>query len=307
MDNKDIVVSVIIPTYKRPVAFLSRAVESVLNQSHKNVEVVVIDDSPDEFEERRAIKEYMSSIQDDRVIYLMNEKNLGGSLSRNRGIDTAKGAFITFLDDDDEYMPEKVEKQLDFMLNRDCEMSFSDMIMYSEEGKVVDYREYTDIPSYDNESLLKYHLMKHLTGTPTFMFKTEVLRDIGGFDDAKMGQEFYLMLKSINNGLKIRYMSGCYVKVYKHSGEGISSGRNKITGEKKLYEFKKQFFDRLSASEKRYIRFRHYAVLVVAYKRNKKPMMMLLSGLRSFASAPLVFFKEIWKFCAKIFSRNKDR
>lgn len=303
MENQ-ILVSVIIPTYKRSVSYVSRAIESVLNQTYPNVEVIVIDDSTDEYEGRKEVKSYIEKLNKTNLIYCRNEKNLGGSLSRNRGIDLAKGEYITFLDDDDEYLPEKVEKQLEFMLENSYDMTFSNMIMYSQDGRVVDYREYKDIPGFDNETLLHYHLMKHLTGTPTFMYKAEKLREIGGFEDAKMGQEFYLMLKSIQKGLSIGYLPECHVKVYKHPDGGISCGMNKINGENKLYEFKQTFFDRLSGKEKRFIRFRHYAVMVVAYKRNGMPLKMLIAGVTALVSSPVDFVKEVGGFVKRVISHR---
>lgn len=185
--NENPKVTVIIPTYKRTVEFLSRAVLSVANQTYDNIEIIVIDDSPESYEHRNDIKDYMNSVSSERIQYYQNEKNMGGSLARNRGISLAHGSFISFLDDDDEYNPEKLSKQVQFMLEGDYDLTFSDMIMYSTSGTVVDYRDYKDIPAFDNESLLHYHLMRHMTGTPTFMFKTEKLREIGGFEDAKMG------------------------------------------------------------------------------------------------------------------------
>lgn len=303
MDNQ-ILVSVIIPTYKRSLFYVSRAVESVLNQTYPNVEIIVVDDSTDEFEGRKEIETYIEGLNKPDIVYCKNEKNLGGSLSRNRGIELAKGEYITFLDDDDAYLPEKIEKQLGFMLDNSFDLTFSDMIMYSADNKVVDYREYKDIPSFDNETLLHYHLTKHMTGTPTFMYKAEKLREIGGFEDAKMGQEFYLMLKSIQRGLSIGYIPECYVKIYKHPDGGISSGTNKINGENRLYEFKKTFFDRLSKKEIRFIRFRHYAVMVVAYKRNRMPLKMIGVGFAALISSPVDFVKEVGGFAMKVLKRR---
>ena len=105
-------VSVIIPTYKRKLDYVSNALQSVLNQTYNNIEIIVVDDSPNDFPYRDEIKNYIEKLNDDRVIYIRNEKNLGGSLSRNVGINASRGEYITFLDDDDEYMPGKVEKQL---------------------------------------------------------------------------------------------------------------------------------------------------------------------------------------------------
>lgn len=299
-------VTVIIPTYKRTVEYLSRAVQSVMNQTYPNVEIIVIDDSPADYEERDKISAYMKGIETDRIRYYRNETNMGGSLARNRGISLANGEFISFLDDDDEYMEHKIEKQVKFMLCDNYDLSFSDMIMYNTAGKVVDYREYKDIPAFDNDSLLRYHLMKHMTGTPTFMFATEKLRGIGGFEDAKMGQEFYLMLKSIECGLKIGYLPECDVKVYKHADGGITQGQNKINGENRLFDFKKKYFERLSAKEIRFIKFRHWAVMVVAYKRNRMYLQMLLAGLKAFFSSPLDFFEQIFGFAKKVLGKRKN-
>ena len=300
-------VTVVIPTYKRSVEFLSRAVSSVLQQTYPHVELIVVDDSPSDFRQRPAVAQYMKTLENDRIVYLQNEKNVGGSLARNRGIDAANGEYITFLDDDDEYLPEKIAHQVCFMQQEDCDLSFSDMTMYNNADRVVDFRNYTDIPAFDTQSLLRYHLMKHMTGTPTFMYKTSKLREIGGFEDAKMGQEFYLMLKSIERGLKISYLPRCDVKIYKHADGGITQGRNKIDGENRLFEFKKQYFPVLSPREIRFITFRHWAVMAVAYKRNRQLYAIPYAGIRAFLASPIDFFTQIARFFKKIQSAKHGR
>lgn len=297
-------VSVVIPTYKRTVEYVSKAVESVLNQTYPNVEIVVIDDSTDAYEGKKNTEKYFAELNAPNVVYLQNEKNLGGSLSRNRGIENAKGEYITFLDDDDEYKPEKVEKQLRFMQEKDYEMTFTDLEIYTPDGKMVDYREFSDVKSFKNEDLLKYHLQKHLTGTPTFMYKAEKLREIGGFDAVKVGQEFHLMLKSIIGDLNIGYFPECYVKAYRHPDGGISGGNNKINGEKALFEFKQKFFPQLSKKEQRFVRFRHHAVLSAGYKRNNMYGKMLVECFKTLFSSPIDFAKEIFKFFKKVESHK---
>lgn len=293
-------VTVVIPTYKRNVPYLSRAVESVIRQTYPNIEIIVVDDSPSDWEGRTQIKAYMDTVVSDRILYIQNERNLGGSLARNEGIRRAKGFFISFLDDDDEYCEEKIEKQVAFMLETGKDLSFSNMIMYDTHGNVVDYREYTDIPAFDNETLLHYHLMKQMTGTPTFMFITERLRGIGGFEDAKIGQEFFLMLKSIERGLKIGYLPECDVKVYRHEDGAISQGKNKIVGQKAVYAFKKKYFPRLSVRERMFIRFRHWAIMVVAYKRNGMYLKMLGAGIAACFVSPIDFFTQVTSFLYKV-------
>ncbi len=293
-------VSVIIPTYKRKLDYVSNALQSVINQTYDNIEIIVVDDSPSDFPYRDDIKNYIEALNNNRIIYIRNEKNLGGSLSRNVGINVAHGEYITFLDDDDEYMSGKVEKQLKFMLDTNCDLSFSNMIMYRMDGKVCDYRDHKGIKAFDNDTLLRYHLTKNLSGTPSFMFKADKLREIGGFKDAKMGQDFFLMLISIEAGLKIRYFNSCDIKVYKHNDGGISQGKNKIDGENMLFEFKKQYFNRLSKREIRYVKFRHYMVMSVAYQRNHLYGKMLGNALRAFFVSPFDFINECFIFIVNI-------
>lgn len=99
-------VSVVIPTFKRP-ALVRRAIASVLNQTYRDFEIVVVDDgSPDDT--RGAV----TGIRDERVRYLRHERNRGLPASRNTGIKAASGEYIAFLDDDDEWLPEKLERQI---------------------------------------------------------------------------------------------------------------------------------------------------------------------------------------------------
>lgn len=303
--GNDQLVSVIIPTYKRTTEYLSRAVESVRRQTYRNIEIIIVDDSTSAYSRQAETEAYIRSLNDERVQYYQNEQNCGGSITRNRGISHAKGKYITFLDDDDEYLPRKVEKQLTFMEEGGYDASLTEMAIYSERGELVDYREYKDLTDFSPEGLLRYHLMKSLTGTPTYMFRADKLRQIGGFDDAKVGQEFYLMVKAIRQGLKIGYMKDCDVKVYQHSGEKISTGPNKIRGEHTMYQFRRSFFAQLSKADRRYIRFRHYVVLAVAYLRSGMYLKMAGSGIMAFLSAPIVFFREVFGFVSKVLRSRK--
>ncbi len=99
-------VSVVIPTYNRSEK-LRRAIKSVLDQSHRNFELIVIDDNSEDDTE-----EVVEGFGDDRIVYHRNKKNLGGGGARNLGIRESSAEYIAFLDDDDEWLPRKLEKQL---------------------------------------------------------------------------------------------------------------------------------------------------------------------------------------------------
>lgn len=100
-------VSVVITTYKRRVSQIKAAIDSVLNQSHENLELIIVDDSPNEYEYRDEVKNYCENISDSRVKYIQHEKNMGACAARNTGFSNSNGKYIAFLDDDDEWVKDK--------------------------------------------------------------------------------------------------------------------------------------------------------------------------------------------------------
>lgn len=299
-------VSVVIPTHNRELYYLQRSIGSVLNQTFADYEIIVVDDNSENPELRKTLSEYVESLDNDKVRICFNEKNLGGSLTRNRGIDESKGKYIAFLDDDDAYLPYRLERLTDCFQKENCDMVFTNLLMRTNSGKIVDYRTHRGMQSTDNEYLLRYQLTKNISATSSFMFKADSLRRIGGFKDAKMGQDFHVVMRAIEGGLKLFYLDDDSVIIYKHGDGGISQGRNKITGEKNLYNFKKNYFDILSNKEKKYVRFRHYAVMAVAYKRNKRAISMIGSGFAAFFSSPSDCINELTGFLKNVSDERKN-
>ena len=96
-------VSVIIPTYKRKS--ILRAVNSVLTQDYKNLEVIVVDDNANYPEYRKIVRDELAEhIAENKIVLIQNSKNLGGALARNEGILVSHGEYIAFFDDDDWYL-----------------------------------------------------------------------------------------------------------------------------------------------------------------------------------------------------------
>lgn len=299
-DNSSYKVSVIVPTYKRS-QFLERAIESILNQSYTNIEVVVVDDNDPNSGFRKETEEKMKKYEvNDKIVYVKNSKNLGGSLARNEGVYRAGGDFITFLDDDDIYIPDKIQVQLEFMLTNNYDLSFTDVRFHDTNDKLIDYREHRYVKDLSNEELLKQHLMHHLTPTATYMFKRESVLRIGGFDDVQMGQEFMLMLKAIENDFKIGYIPVARVIQYIHDGERISVGQNKLDKEIELFKFKQNFFFKLSSKQKRYVRFRHHAVMAVVGKRSGNIRISISNLLLAICTSPSYSMKELFSHVVKL-------
>lgn len=105
-------ISVVMPVFNTNVNFLSKSIESILNQTYSDFEFLVIDNGSDSY-----IKEFVDTYKDDRIKYHRIEKNQGPALARNYGIDLAKGEYIAFMDSDDISFSTRFEKQLNFLDN----------------------------------------------------------------------------------------------------------------------------------------------------------------------------------------------
>jgi glycosyltransferase involved in cell wall biosynthesis len=124
-------VSVITPSYKS-ARFISQTIESVLSQTYQNWEIIIVDDvSPDN--SYKIIEEY--SKKDSRIKLIKLERNSGPAVARNRAIKEAKGRYIAFLDADDLWMPEKLEKQIKFMCDNNYELTYTNYKTMNENGE----------------------------------------------------------------------------------------------------------------------------------------------------------------------------
>lgn len=295
MKSNNPLVSVVVATYRRTES-LRDAIDSACNQTYENTEIVVVDDNADDRWNRQVFEVLKDFLDNEKIVYIKNEQNMGSAETRNIGIRIAKGEYITFLDDDDVYLPEKIEKQIEHMQKAEADYSITDLILYRENGKIEEIRKRDFIQKTDKKSLLMYHLKYHITGTDTMMFKKTYLEEINYFDKIDVGDEFYLMVKAINHGGVFAYLPVCDVKAYVHTGEGgLSSGKTKIDGENKLHEYKKKFFDELDRGTVRYIKMRHHAVLAFAYLRMGKYGGAIGQGLKSICYAPIECVKMILK------------
>lgn len=120
-------VSIIMPSYNT-AKYIKESIQSVLNQTYTNWELIIVDDcSSDDTD--AAVSTFLS---DERIIYLKNEKNSGAAVSRNYALRKARGRWIAFLDSDDLWAPCKLEKQIAFMEQNNCHFSYTNYIEIDE-------------------------------------------------------------------------------------------------------------------------------------------------------------------------------
>ena len=124
-------VSIVMPSYNT-AGFIDKSIESVLAQTYTNWELIIVDDcSTDNTEE------IVNSFEDERIKFFKNETNSGAAVSRNKALREAKGKWIAFLDSDDLWHPEKLERQIAFMEENDYHFSYTKYSEISEDGEPI--------------------------------------------------------------------------------------------------------------------------------------------------------------------------
>lgn len=177
-------VSIVMPSYNTE-KYIADSIQSVLNQTYKNWELIIVDDcSTDNTDE--IVQRYMS---DERIRYLKNDQNSGAAISRNKALREAKGRWIAFLDSDDLWQPDKLKLQIAFMMKKQC--SFS-------------YTEYEEIDENGNALGIKVSGPKRITktgmynycwpGCLTVMYDRNVVGDIQ-IADIKKNNDYAMWLK----------------------------------------------------------------------------------------------------------------
>ena len=123
-------VSVITPSYNC-AKYISDTIDSVINQTYKNWEMIIVDDNSSD-NSNEIIEKYVQ--RDNRIKFIKLEKNSGPAVARNRAIEEATGRYIAFLDADDLWMSDKLQKQIDFMQSYNYELTYTAYETMREDG-----------------------------------------------------------------------------------------------------------------------------------------------------------------------------
>jgi glycosyltransferase involved in cell wall biosynthesis len=221
-------VSVIIPTYNR-AQLISRTINSVLVQTFKDFEILVVDDASTDHT-RQVVKQ----IEDRRIRFISHQKNRGGSAARNTGIKASKGEYIGFLDDDDEWLPEKLEKQVEVL-----QRSANDVVVIYSACYFVSGRNNTvltkTVPFYRGY-LYRDLLRRNILPSPTPLIKKDCFSKAGLFDETLPSCQDWDMWIRISKYYKFDFVPNVLAKTYVH-GKQISTNLNaKIVARERLID-----------------------------------------------------------------------
>lgn len=211
--SKNSLVSVIIPTYQRS-EYLIRAIESVVNQSYQNIEIIVIDDNDGDDYYREKTKENLEKyIRQKKITYLLHQKNKGLPSARNTGIKNSSGEYIAFLDDDDEWMPDKIEKQL--RLFEKLDESFGVVGSFWKIKNEFDNTESVRKLQYRGD-LSKILALNHFSPPSMVMVKRKYLEQVQSFDENFRWREDIELYYRLSFVCKFDFVEEVLVNYYQH-------------------------------------------------------------------------------------------
>jgi teichuronic acid biosynthesis glycosyltransferase TuaG len=178
-------VSVVMP-YFRKKAFIKQSIKSVLSQTYKNLEILIVYDDKDltDYNYINKLKEL-----DHRIIVLKNSKNLGAGLSRNFGIKRSRGHYIAFLDCDDLWDKNKLDRQINYMLKKNISFSFTSYKIIDEKNNIIGLR--------DADATITYKDLLHSCdiGLSTVILKKKLIKRNCQFPHIKTKEDYVLWLK----------------------------------------------------------------------------------------------------------------
>ena len=212
-------VSIIIPTYNRE-STIKRAIESVLNQTYKDIELIIVDDcSTDNTED------VVKSIEDSRLKYFKLEKNSGACVARNYGVAIANGEYIAFQDSDDEWYSNKLEEQLNNMKNNNSD---ADFCMYK---KISDNSETICPINIALNRMNKYGIEKALSygnfiGTPLLIAKKSIFEKLKFDENLPRFQDWDFVIK-LSHYYKISFTNKILANTY-IQGDSITKNNEKL-------------------------------------------------------------------------------
>ena len=210
-------VSVIIPYYKKK-EYIARSINSVLRQSYKNFELIIIYD--DSNHEDLIILNNLKK-KDKRIKIFINKKNIGAGLSRNKGIKLSKGKLIAFLDSDDLWSRNKLKKQILFMKQKKIKISHTSYYIINYNNKIIGQRKAKDL---NYKQLLKSCDI----GLSTIILDKKLIKNNTKFASIKTKEDYVLWLQITQNEKKIYALPNNLTKWRKLDNSLSSSKFQKI-------------------------------------------------------------------------------
>ncbi len=217
--NTQKLVSVIIPCFNAE-RWIAETIDSCLKQTYPYIEIIVIDDFSTDLS-MEIVKSY-----GDKIIWEHLRENKGGSYARNRGFALSKGEYIQFLDADDLILPEKIERQINFLEETQADVVYGDWRYQGHQSNGVIFLDEIEKPGTQTD-ILQSLLENWWTAVASLFYRRTAVEKSGGWDEsfsAAQDRDFFISV--VMSNVKIVYQPGCY-SIYRRYGNVTVSTASK--------------------------------------------------------------------------------
>lgn len=285
MKYEEGLVSVIIPTYKRADK-LMRAVNSVCDQTYENIEVLVVNDNENDDQYTQALREMFAAVTDPRVRLVFQPKHINGAAARNAGIRQARGEYIAFLDDDDYWAENKLQRQVETFSQLDETYgAVSTMFKSFLDDKILS----ASLPYKDGYIWEDILLRRCDVTTCSVLIRHEALDDAGYFNENLRRHQEIQLLAFLSKKYKIHLLQE-YLLFVDAWGENNPSSERLLQVKQDFYKAVAPLTDDLPENRKKHIRRMHNFEVAFVFLKEKHYVQCLRYALPLLASPVTVYY-----------------
>lgn len=190
-------ISVIMSTYNESLEFLSKSIQSILDQTYTDFEFIIVNDNPLRVDLMQFLEFF--SYKDKRIKIINNETNIGLPLSLNKALSLAQGEYIARMDADDVAMPNRLSNQIDYLKRNSLDLIGSSIIKIDESDKVIS-RE--SVPN-SKFKILKIMRFFSCVNHPTWFGKRQIFEVLKGYRNIKTCEDYDFLLRALKNNFRV--------------------------------------------------------------------------------------------------------
>lgn len=276
--KKQEMISVLMCVYNENIAIVNEAIQSIITQTYNNIELVIVIDNPQRNDVIALINNLKSNIS---INYILNETNKGLPNSLNIGVNVCQGKYIARMDADDIALPERLERQMQFLLDNSCDLVGCYMKVIDESGEIMGQRK--DYPIHD-QSIKKMLSFKSAIPHPTWLLKHELINKLGGYRNIYSSEDYDFLVRGVLIGSKYGVLPE-YGLQYRINRNGITQrnlGLQKllipvISGQYTKHKIKTEedFLKYIEQSEGELRKSKQFFEILKREKRGFRQLMML--------------------------------